>query len=128
MDDHDSSDDHTGYLLPPPPSWVLTRLSSVRKIRRDPLAPPVSACGLVLTSAALAGRTSTAESLAETACAPGYKPCLPVRADLDCGQMPDAMKPVRVTGADPYGLDTDRDGLGCEVFGVGLAARGRRGG
>lgn len=77
----------------------------------------------MLTSAALAGRTSTAESLAETACAPGYKPCLPVRADLDCGQIPDAMKPVRVTGADPYGLDADRDGLGCEVFGEGGGTR-----
>jgi hypothetical protein len=79
--------------------------------------------GLVLTTAALGGRTSIAESLAETACAPGYKPCLPVRADLDCGQISDAMKPVRVTGADPYGLDADRDGLGCEVSGKGGGAR-----
>jgi hypothetical protein len=54
-----------------------------------------------------------------TACAPGYRPCLPVRADLDCGQIADALTPVRVTGADKYRLDADRDGLGCELGGQG---------
>jgi hypothetical protein len=39
---------------------------------------------------------------------------LPARvADLDCGQIPDSKKPVRVTGDDQYALDRDRDGLGC---------------
>ena len=52
-------------------------------------------------------------------CAPGYSPCLPVRNDLDCAQITRAKKPVRVTGADGYDLDTDRDGLGCVVAGEG---------
>jgi hypothetical protein len=36
--------------------------------------------------------------------------------DVDCGQLPAAMKPVTVKtpGVDPYGLDGDRDGIGCE--------------
>lgn len=37
--------------------------------------------------------------------------------DVDCGQLPSAMKPVKVINPDndPYGLDgSDHDGLGCE--------------
>jgi hypothetical protein len=48
-------------------------------------------------------------------CEPGYTPCLPRVADLDCGQIPDARKPVHVTGNDPYRLDADGDGLGCDA-------------
>ncbi len=44
-------------------------------------------------------------------CAAGYSPCLPVVADLDCS---DIGHPVRVTGADQYGLDADHNGIGCE--------------
>jgi endonuclease YncB( thermonuclease family) len=48
-------------------------------------------------------------------CAEGYDPCLPVTGDLDC---PDVqamgLAPVTVTGSDPYRLDGDGDGIGCE--------------
>ncbi len=48
-------------------------------------------------------------------CQSGYSPCLPIVADLDC---PDVralgQAPVRVTGSDPYRLDADDDGIGCE--------------
>jgi hypothetical protein len=47
-------------------------------------------------------------------CEPGYQPCLPRVADLNCGDIATADKPVHVTGSDPYGLDADGDGLGCE--------------
>jgi endonuclease YncB( thermonuclease family) len=47
-------------------------------------------------------------------CEPGYAPCLPITSDLDCGQIPDSLKPIHVTGSDPYRLDGDGDGLGCE--------------
>jgi endonuclease YncB( thermonuclease family) len=48
-------------------------------------------------------------------CAEGYDPCLPVTGDLDCPDV-EAMglAPVRVTGSDPYRLDGDGDGVGCE--------------
>jgi endonuclease YncB( thermonuclease family) len=44
-------------------------------------------------------------------CHPGYTPCLPLVADLDCG---DVTGPVHVTGDDPYRLDADGDGTGCD--------------
>ena len=62
---------------------------------------------------------SSARDEVGSACARGYSPCLPVVSDLDCGQIPESKKPVRVTGADPYALDRERDGLGCEVAGEG---------
>lgn len=44
-------------------------------------------------------------------CMAGYSPCLPIVADLDCGEIG---HPVRVTGSDPYRLDADGDGTGCD--------------
>jgi len=44
-------------------------------------------------------------------CMPGYDPCLPVLGDMNC---PDIGHPVQVTGSDPYGLDRDGDGVGCD--------------
>ena len=44
-------------------------------------------------------------------CMAGYSPCLPIVADLDC---PDIGHPVTVTGSDPYRLDRDHDGTGCD--------------
>ena len=48
-------------------------------------------------------------------CEPGYSPCLPSVGDLDCGDIPDSAKPIRVTGGDPYRLDRDGDGVACEA-------------
>jgi hypothetical protein len=52
-------------------------------------------------------------------CTPGYSPCLPPASDYDCaggsGNGPEYVYgTVRVTGSDPYGLDSDGDGIGCE--------------
>jgi micrococcal nuclease len=49
----------------------------------------------------------------------GYNPCLPPGPDVDCaggsGDGPRYVNgPVSVTGDDPYGLDSDGDGVGCE--------------
>lgn len=46
-------------------------------------------------------------------CQPGYSPCLPRVADLNCADIPSSQKPVRVTGSDPYRLDGNGDGWGC---------------
>lgn len=35
--------------------------------------------------------------------------------DLDCGQIPSAYKPIRITGPDYHRLDADRDGWGCDA-------------
>ncbi len=52
-------------------------------------------------------------------CTAGYSPCLPPASDYDCaggsGDGPKyAQGPVTVSGSDPYGLDTDGDGVACE--------------
>src|SRR5687768_13211752 len=49
----------------------------------------------------------------------GYSPCLPPGPDVDCaggsGNGPRYVEgPVSVSGSDPYGLDNDGDGVGCE--------------
>jgi endonuclease YncB( thermonuclease family) len=48
----------------------------------------------------------------------GYDPCIPPGSDVDCaggsGNGPRYSGPVRVYGSDPYGLDSDGDGYGCE--------------
>jgi hypothetical protein len=56
---------------------------------------------------------------APTNCTQGYSPCLPPASDYDCaggsGDGPEYVYgTVQVTGSDPYGLDSDNDGLGCE--------------
>lgn len=51
-------------------------------------------------------------------CTPGYDPCLTPASDYDCaggsGDGPKYTGFVRVTGYDPYDLDADGDGTGCE--------------
>lgn len=52
-------------------------------------------------------------------CTPGYDPCVPIASDVDCaggsGNGPVYVQgPIRVTGSDPYRLDSDHDGIGCE--------------
>ena len=52
-------------------------------------------------------------------CTSGYSPCLPLASDYDCaggsGDGPEYVYgTVSVTGSDPYGLDSDGDGDGCE--------------
>ena len=51
-------------------------------------------------------------------CTPGYTPCLPPAYDYDCkggtGNGPEYTGRVRVTGPDPYDLDRDGDGVGCD--------------
>ena len=52
-------------------------------------------------------------------CTPGYSPCLPPAVDYDCrgngGNGPKYVDgPVRVKGSDPYDLDRDGNGVGCQ--------------
>lgn len=52
-------------------------------------------------------------------CTPGYDPCIPPASDVDCaggsGDGPAYVSgPVTVSGSDPYDLDRDGNGTGCE--------------
>lgn len=78
------------------------------------------ALAVFLAAAAVGTLTSSAAGTShQSPCARGYSPCLPVARDLDCRQIPESKKPVRVRGSDPYRLDRDRDGLACELAGKG---------
>jgi hypothetical protein len=49
-----------------------------------------------------------------SSCSPYYSPCVPdVSYDLDCSDI--GMR-VSVHGGDPYHLDADHDGIGCESY------------
>jgi hypothetical protein len=58
-------------------------------------------------------RSAAGGNTAGAGCQPGYSPCLPRVADLNCDDIPASKKPVRVTGLDPYRLDGNGDGWGC---------------
>lgn len=52
-------------------------------------------------------------------CTPGYSPCIAPGSDVDCegggGDGPRYVGgPVQVSGSDPYALDSNHDGVGCE--------------
>ncbi len=52
---------------------------------------------------------------AASSCHPSYSSCLPVVGDLDCADIRAmGVAPVRILGSDPYRLDGDNDGWGCE--------------
>ena len=72
-------------------------------------------CGLALFAV-------SKPSALDSGCTAGYSPCIPNRgADYDCGGRngngpyftPEGVV-YTVTGTDPYALDHDDDGLGCE--------------
>ena len=62
--------------------------------------------------------TTTQSSSTTSGCHPAYRPCLPHHPGdaLNCGDLPSGLKPVTVidVDVDPYGLDADSDGVGCE--------------
>jgi hypothetical protein len=78
-------------------------------------------CVFLAAAAALSlgvGPTASAHNKGKH-CTKGYKPCLHPASDYDCaGGSGDGPKyvngTVKVTGSDPYGLDSDNDGVGCE--------------
>jgi hypothetical protein len=80
--------------------------------RRTKLGAALSAIGVVLLS--LAVSTGAAQAQGDV-CPDGfvndYRPCLPDVEDLNC---PDLGGSVQVVLGDPYGLDGDDDGIGCE--------------
>jgi hypothetical protein len=76
-------------------------------------APPVTAAPLPPPPPTIARAPEPA------GCTPGYDPCIPPTSDADCaggsGNGPTYVSgPVFVSGSDPYDLDSDNDGVGCE--------------
>lgn len=65
-------------------------------------------------------QNTTRDTRTAQACDPNYTgACVPIASDVDCeggsGNGPAYVRgPVRVIGTDVYGLDRDKDGIGCE--------------
>ncbi len=92
--------------VPNPPPATPTKPRPAPKPTTKPAPPPVTADPV--EPVAPAGK-----------CNPNYTPCVPIASDVDCaggsGNGPAyVVGPVRVIGSDPYDLDRDNDGLGCE--------------
>lgn len=83
----------------------------------NPTAGPSKNSGSAKSSNMGGGATSSPSPSSD--CDPNYSGCVPIASDVDCaggsGNGPAYVKgPVRVIGKDIYGLDRDRDGIGCE--------------
>jgi hypothetical protein len=70
-------------------------------------------------AAARAAAAATPPTNSAPNCTPGYDPCIPPGPDVDCaggtGNGPRYVQgPITVTGNDPYRLDADHNGIGCE--------------
>lgn len=83
----------------------LSALSTAPRSGSDAAPDPVQAAVAVGTADADAG------------CHPAYAPCLPILADMNCPAvraLGKAPVTVRTRGFDPYHLDGDGDGIGCQ--------------
>lgn len=82
---------------------ATTPAAAATTVRPAPAAPVL---GPVTTAAGPA-------AVATGGCHPSYRgACLPIVSDVDCGEV--SQKDIQVEGPDEYGLDADRDGIGCE--------------
>lgn len=84
-----------------------------QRLPRDLTHAPTRVTNNIHDPGAETSPSPTAPRGAGRDCEPGYSPCLPRVADLNCSDIPDSKKPIRVTGSDPYRLDADGDGWGC---------------
>ncbi len=97
---------------------VHTKVKVKIKTKIRPVTHNVTVTHTVTGAANLVGSSGGGSS---SNCTPGYSPCLVYHGglDYDCaggsGNGPYfAYGTITVTGSDPYGLDFDHDGYGCE--------------
>lgn len=100
-----------------------TSRTAEHKAHARPISPTRPTATTRPTTTARPTTTTTQRSSGSSSggagCTPGYSPCIPPGPDVDCaggsGNGPRYVQgPVRVTGSDPYGLDANGDGVGCE--------------
>lgn len=81
-------------------------------------APPTTVAPTTAAPTTAAPTTVAPTTTVAADCHPAYQPCLPnLPGDaLNCGDLSAGQKPVTVIdpSVDPYGLDADGDGRGCE--------------
>lgn len=86
-------------------SKIITALITV-------LLAMLSGCEPAANTTSPPAKTAPASKASPKGCTPGYHPCLPPRAHYDCS---DIKGRVFVSGNDPYWLDRDHDGVGCDL-------------
>lgn len=98
-----------------------TASSSSSTITGAPTSAPTTARPSTSPPTTVAPTTTTAPTTVSPTtaeCHPAYSPCLPYYPGdaLNCGDLSSSQKPVAVrdVNVDPYGLDGDNDGVGCE--------------
>lgn len=79
----------------------------------------VAAVDIALAEGCAESGGETTRDSESARCDENYGGCVPVASDVDCaggsGDGPAYTDgPVRVRGYDPYGLDADGDGYGCD--------------
>lgn len=96
-----------------PPTAVPPTPVPPTPVPPTPVPPPPTPVPPPPTAVPQAAPPQAAQS-----CTPGYSPCIPPGPDVDCaggsGDGPRYTGRVQVTGSDPYGLDRDGDGVGCD--------------
>ncbi len=81
--------------------------------------PPTNKIILIGTKIAQTTPVAAPAPQPSASCDPNYTGCVPIASDVDCaggsGNGPAYVRgPVTVIGTDIYGLDRDKDGIGCE--------------
>lgn len=106
---------------PPTTRVASTTATTARPTTASTAAPTTvatTAPTTVTTQPATTAPPTTAPTTTAADCHPAYLPCLPnLPGDaINCGDLAPNQKPVTVKNpaVDPYGLDSDGDGVGCE--------------
>ncbi|MDQ1690631.1 MAG: hypothetical protein QOD87_739 [Pseudonocardiales bacterium] len=109
--------DHTvsAVVTSPGPTKTITKTQT--KVVHVTVTKTVTVT--VTAGNAAAPSTSSVSGPSASNCTPGYSPCIAPGPDVDCaggsGNGPRYVDgPVYVTGSDPYDLDRDGNGIGCQ--------------
>ena len=90
-----------------------------KTLETKPVAKPTTESPINETVTKTTQKPAMTETKPTSSCHPSYSGCLKMNAgDYDCasgtGNGPNYTGPVQVYGSDPFDLDRDNDGWGCE--------------
>lgn len=109
-----SSSEPTPSTINTPSSVVAPKTTETKSVTKPTIVTPTVAPVTKAVPKPVAKETKPTSN-----CHPSYSGCLKMNAgDYDCaggsGNGPNYTGTVRVYGSDPFGLDRDKDGWGCE--------------